>query len=88
MDVEAGVRTEIDRLERKVHETYEWLHIANDAVAALLFLVGSVFFLYSSLEKTGTWLFICGSAQMTVGPMIRIANKLHVRNYKKQPIHW
>lgn len=74
--------------ERRVHEIYEWVHILNDLLSALFFLVGSFFFLSDNLQAAGTWLFIAGSLQMLVGPMIRTANKLHVRNIKKEVIHW
>jgi hypothetical protein len=74
--------------ERMIHELYEWGHILNDALAATLFLIGSIFFLYEDLTHAGTWLFIFGSAQLAVGPLIRIANKLHVRRFRKPPIHW
>ena len=77
-----------DAKERVAHEVYEWAHVANDAVTALLFLVGSIFFLYDSLKEWGIWLFIIGSAQMMVGPIIRTFNKIYVRRIRKQPIHW
>jgi len=74
--------------ERKVHEIYEWLHIANDFLISLYFLVGSIFFFYPDMTDTGTWLFVLGSAQMLIGPLIRTLNKLHVRHIRKEVIHW
>ncbi len=74
--------------ERKTHEKYEWVHIANDFLIAFWFLVGSIFFFYSSLQYYGTWLFVIGSFQMLAGPIIRVFNKLHVRNIRKDVIHW
>ena len=74
--------------ERRLHETYEWIHILNDSLSSLFFVIGSVFFFYPSMQDYGTWLFLIGSIQMLVGPMIRIANKLHVRNIRKELIHW
>lgn len=74
--------------ERRVHELYEWLHILNDALSSLFFVIGSAFFFYASMQEYGTWLFLIGSTQMLIGPMIRIANKLHLRNIRKELIHW
>jgi len=74
--------------ERRIHERYEWLHILNDLLISLYFLVGSIFFFYARLQEAGIWLFVLGSAQMAVGPLIRTLNKLHVRNIRKEVIHW
>jgi len=88
----SGVRTwngspASDR-ERRLYERYEWLHIVNDGLSSLFFVIGSAFFFYPSMKDYGTWLFLIGSAQMMVGPMIRIANKLHLRNLRKELLHW
>lgn len=74
--------------ERRGYERFEWAHIVNDAAIALWFLVGSVFFLYPSLELDGTWLFIIGSGQMLVGVMIRTFNKIFYSRFRKELIHW
>jgi len=74
--------------ERKIHERYEWLHIINDLLIGLYFLIGSIFFFYPTTQKTGTWLFVLGSGQMLIGPLIRTLNKLHVRTIRKEVIHW
>jgi hypothetical protein len=31
---------------------------------------------------------LIGSCQMIIGPMIRLFNKFHVRNIRKDVIHW
>ncbi|MCF8029529.1 MAG: YrhK family protein [Desulfohalobiaceae bacterium] len=74
--------------ERKIHERYEWLHILNDFLTAVFFIIGSIFFFSPQLSYYGVWLFLIGSCQMIIGPGIRIANKLHVRNIRKDVIHW
>jgi hypothetical protein len=81
-------RTDNRRRERRVFEIYEWLHIANDALIGLEFLIGSFMFLSRSTQAVGIWLFVVGSAQMLIGPGIRIANKLHVRRIRKSLLHW
>ena len=74
--------------ELRVHHLYEWIHITNDAVISLWFLVGSIFFFYPSMQDTGTWLFVIGSCQMLLGPVIRTFNKLHVKHVIKQNLHF
>lgn len=53
-------------LQRLVHD-YEWVHIAVGIMGNLLFLVGSVLFLWDSTKLTGVWLFIIGAGFMLVG---------------------
>lgn len=74
--------------EVRLHHRYEWAHIANDALISAWFLVGSVFFLYPDLQKQGTWLFVIGSTQMFLGPVIRTFNKLQVKTIVKQNLHF
>jgi len=79
---------EVFAAEKKIHERYEWLHIANDYASALLFLVGSILFLWPSMELPAVWLFIIGSAVFLNGPFLRTLNKHYVKHLRKDPIHW
>jgi hypothetical protein len=83
-----GKRTDIRRHERKLLEIYEWLHILNDGLIALEFLIGSLMFLSHETQHVGVWLFVLGSGQMLVGPVIRAANKLHVRRLRSARLNW
>ena len=74
--------------EKVIHERYEWLHIANDYISALLFLVGSILFLWPNLKTLAIWLFIVGSAFFLNGPLLRTLNKRYVKHLRKGPIHW
>ncbi len=80
----------MDSLERqrRLHEIYEWAHIANDYLMAIFFTIGSFFFLSDNLQRAAIFLFIAGSLQMFIGPVIRTANKLHVKAVWKDVIHW
>lgn len=62
-----------------IHRRYELVSILNDFLVALLFLVGSIMFLYADWVHTGTWMFIFGSAQLLIRPCIRIAHHIHLR---------
>ncbi|WP_111496356.1 MULTISPECIES: YrhK family protein [Marinobacter] len=79
---------ELLEAEKRIHERYEWLHIANDYVSAILFLVGSVLFLWESWQTVATWFFIIGSVFFLFAPILRTLNKRYVRNLRKGPIHW
>ncbi|QQE81375.1 YrhK family protein [Alicyclobacillus sp. SO9] len=86
MEIDNGDETiQIDFKAKRViiHDRYENLHILNDLLLALWFLVGSVMFFYKHWTYLGTWLFVFGSAQMAIGPMIRMAHKLHIRRFER-----
>lgn len=71
-----------------IQHRYEVLHILNDIAIAIWFLIGSIFFLFSDLVTSGTWLFVIGSAQMLIRPVIRIAHKIHLRDTGAKNIHF
>eukprot|EP00873_Tetraselmis_striata_P021989 jgi/Tetstr1/442253/TSEL_030394.t1 len=57
---------------------YELARTLVDFLAAVFFIVGSVFFFYDSLLFAGTWLFLIGSILFAVRPTIRLALELHL----------
>lgn len=83
-----AIDRELLEAEKRIHERFEWLHIANDYISALLFLVGSVMFLWEDWQKTATWFFIVGSVFFLFAPILRTLNKRYVRSFRKGPIHW
>lgn len=48
---------------------FEWIHTTLGIFGNTLFVIGSVFFLYQSLQTEGTWLFIVGSSFMLIGAL-------------------
>ncbi|WP_456270100.1 YrhK family protein [Kushneria sp. AK178] len=62
-----------------IHRRYEVVSIINDVLIGIWFLAGSFCFFYSSLMILGTWLFVAGSAQMLIRPLIRLSRHLHLR---------
>ncbi len=66
--------------ERKVKRFYDWLSIANDIMVGLEFVIGSIFFLPSESKYStlGVYLFIVGSTQLLIRPMINIARRVHI----------
>ena len=66
--------------EKKVRRFYDWLSIANDIMVGLEFVIGSIFFLPSEAKYStlGVYLFIVGSTQLLIRPMINIARRIHI----------
>lgn len=60
-----------------LHAAYEIAHTCVDFSAALLFLVGSVLFLYPDLETPAIWCFIVGSFFFAMKPTLRLAREIH-----------
>ncbi len=58
---------------------YGWIHTGTGMLGNLTFVIGSVFFLphFSSLQTSGVWLFIIGSALMLVGAVGDLLVKLY-----------
>ncbi|GAA1735316.1 YrhK family protein [Brachybacterium phenoliresistens] len=65
--------------ELEISDRYETASIANDVLIGLWFIVGSVLFFSEQLATAGTWLFLIGSVQMTIRPVIRLARRVHLR---------
>ncbi|MFT2099334.1 YrhK family protein [Marinomonas sp. 2405UD66-6] len=61
-----------------IQRRYEALGALNDLLIAVWFLIGSFFFLNDSLVESGTWLFIVGSAQLIIKPLIKLTSLIHV----------
>lgn len=58
---------------------YEVLSIVNDILVALWFIVGSVLFFSPTTTYAGTWLFLLGSIQLLIRPVIRLVRHVHIR---------
>lgn len=58
---------------------YEILSIVNDILVALWFIVGSVLFFSATTTTAGTWLFLLGSVQLLIRPVIRLARHVHIQ---------
>ena len=69
-----------------LRQRYEVASIANDLLVAIWFVIGSVLFFSDSTATAGTWLFLLGSIQLMVRPMIRLARKVHVQRLARGPV--
>jgi len=73
----------VGRDEFVIRNRYEIAATVNDLLIGLLFLVGSCFFFYPSMEDSGVWLFVIGSAGLLIRPLIRLARNIHIRSLRK-----
>ena len=65
--------------ELVIRRRYEAGSIVNDVLIGLWFLIGSVFFFFDSLTRAGTVLFVIGSVEMLIRPVVRLARPLHLQ---------
>jgi hypothetical protein len=65
--------------ELVLSQRYEAASIANDVLIGIWFIVGSIFFFFASMMTAGTVLFLIGSLQMTIRPVIRLARRFHLQ---------
>ncbi|MGV3225044.1 YrhK family protein [Staphylococcus hyicus] len=57
---------------------YKTLYQLNDVVLGLIFLIGSFLFFSDSTVFQGTVLFVIGSIQMIIRPLIAMIHDLHM----------
>jgi hypothetical protein len=61
---------------------YETLSTVNDLLIAVWFLIGSILFFQESTAYAGTWLFVIGSAQLMIRPIIRLSRRVHLQRVR------
>lgn len=76
----------IGREELTIRQRYEVVSILNDILIGGWFLVGSVLFFYPAENNLAIWLFVIGSVEMLIRPLIRLARRIHLqRRYPQIP---
>ncbi len=66
------------RSHEEIVRRYEIGRTVVEFLAAVTFIIGSVFFFYESLIYAGTWFFVIGSVLFAVRPSIRLLLELHL----------
>ena len=64
--------------ELVIRKRYEVLSILNDVLIGVWFLVGSFMFFSDAWTFFGTCLFVAGSVEMLIRPVIRLARSVHL----------
>lgn len=62
-----------------LNHRYEALSILNDIFIGIFFTVGSVLFYFSELETWAITMFVLGSIDFLLRPVLRLARRLHVQ---------
>lgn len=76
------IHLRIGREELVIRQRYQFISIANDVLIGLWFLIGSFMFFSESLTYSGTWLFVIGSVEMLIRPVIRLIRHLHLQRIR------
>ncbi len=74
------------REERGINRLYDWLSIGNDFAVGVEFLVGSIEFLPNYDATFGVYLFIVGSTQLLIRPVIALGRKIHLHKLANRRI--
>lgn len=72
-----ALRTRTPR-HAEITRRYEIGRTLVEFMAAVAFIIGSIFFFYPGLVYAGTWLFVIGSVLFAVRPTVRLALELHL----------
>ncbi|WP_233548877.1 YrhK family protein [Clavibacter lycopersici] len=64
--------------ELVIRHKYEVASIVNDVMVAAWFVAGSILFFSESTTTAGTWLFLLGSIQLMIRPLIRLGRRVHL----------
>ncbi|BCJ38153.1 hypothetical protein Athai_56560 [Actinocatenispora thailandica] len=69
----------VGREELIIRQRYEVVSILNDILVGGWFLVGSVLFFFPARNNLAIWLFVIGSIEMLIRPLIRLARRIHLQ---------
>ena len=75
---DSSVHLHLGREEIVLRQRYEVLSIVNDIFIAIWFIIGSVLFFDDSTAYAGTWLFLIGSIELLIRPVIRLSRRVHI----------
>lgn len=67
------------RLRKRIERNYKVLGLINNFMIGFEFLLGSIEFLPGNRVTLGVYLFIAGSAQILIVPIIKIAKDIHLK---------
>lgn len=77
-DDRTTLRMTIGDDELVIRHKYEVVSIVNDILVAAWFVAGSILFFSEATTTVGTWLFLIGSVQLMIRPLIRLARRVHL----------
>lgn len=75
---DTSIHLYIGREELTIRRRYETLAIANDFLAGVTFVLGSVLFFSEATTYAATWMFLVGSVLFLLRPAIRLSRRIHL----------
>ncbi|MGJ9403702.1 YrhK family protein [Arthrobacter sp. KK5.5] len=69
--------------ELVLHDRYEIVSILNDVLIAVWFIIGSLLFFGESTQTAGTWMFLAGSMELLIRPVIRLTRNIHIKSVSR-----
>lgn len=69
------------------NKNYRYIFIINELLLGIEFIVGSAFFFYESLKTAGIIIFIVGSAQMFLRPVLKIFYAVSLKKVNQTDPH-
>lgn len=74
-----AIDVDVGRHEIIIGRRYGFIYALNDILIAVWFIIGSILFFWNSTEVIGTWLFLIGSIELLIRPIIRITRNSHLK---------
>lgn len=74
-----AIDVHIGKHEIIIGKRYGFIYTLNDILIAVWFIIGSILFFWDSTEGTGTWLFLIGSIELLIRPVIRVSRNSHLK---------
>ncbi|GGB47728.1 hypothetical protein GCM10011505_31040 [Tistrella bauzanensis] len=65
---------------------YFAIHVAVQALCALLFVTGGILTLMRDATSAASWVYLAGSLAFTTGPIIRLLHERAHRRFQKLPM--
>lgn len=88
-DNQKNVEVQIGKHIIFFNKHYKYIFIINELVLGIEFVVGSAFFFFESLKTAGIILFIVGSAQMFLRPVLKIFHAISLKKVNQSdPDDW
>ena len=68
------------------NKNYQYIFILNELLLGIEFTVASIFFLFSSTKTAGIIIFIIGSVQLLIRPILKILHAVSLRRISNDGI--
>lgn len=74
-----AIDVEVGHHKILIGKRYGLIYTLNDIFIAVWFIIGSICFFNESTKTIGVWLFLLGSIELLIRPVIRIIRNSHLK---------